>query len=277
MNPSATSRGYLIDLDGVIYRGNQPLPGAREFLDRLLSRGTPFLFLTNNSCFTPRQFQEKLAALGIAVPLNRFYSSAQATATWLVEQGAQRVFAIGEEGLFTALAEKDIANRESDVTHVVVGLDRAVNYDKLKMAARLIMGGARFVGTNSDPTIPVENGFDPGCGSLLAALEAATGKTAFIIGKPQPVIFQQAATRMKISLDQLTMIGDRLDTDIAGADAAGIHSVLVLTGHTTRKVLAGSTISPGEVWEDLRQEESRQFTLPQASRSKTQNTVQRQD
>ena len=247
------SRGYLLDMDGVLYRGGQPIPHAREFIERLQQREIPFLLLTNHSCYTPRQLQQKLRGMGHEIPLAHFYSSALATAQWLREQGAQRVFALGEAGLTEALEQNGIAIQNHDVTHVVVGLDRALNYDKLQQAARLIAVGARFIATNPDATYPVEDGDAPECGLLLGALQNVTGKFPQVIGKPEAIIYRQAAENLGLPIQNLTMIGDRLDTDIAGANRVGAHSILVLTGHTTRAMLKNGAIQPDEIWEDLRQ------------------------
>jgi HAD superfamily hydrolase (TIGR01457 family) len=238
-------------MDGVLYRGAEPIPHAREFIERLQQRAIPFLLLTNHSCFTPSQLQQKLKRMGIEIPVECFYSSALATAEWLRAQGAQRVFAVGEAGLAHALEANGIEVREADVAHVVVGLDRELSYGKLKHAMRLIAAGARFIGTNPDPTYPVEDGDAPECGLLLGALQTATGIAPTIIGKPEATIYRQAARRLNVPLKNLTMVGDRLDTDIAGALGVGARGVLVLTGHTTRAMLHDSPLQPHEVLENL--------------------------
>jgi HAD superfamily hydrolase (TIGR01450 family) len=189
--------------------------------------------------------------MGISIPVESFYSSALATAQWLHEQGARQVFALGEEGLLSALQENGIEPLQKDVTHVVVGLDRNLNYEKLKQAARLISAGAQFIATNPDPTYPVEDGDAPECGLLLGALQNVTSISPTVIGKPESIIYRQAARRLGLPLQNLIMIGDRLDTDIAGALHAGARGVLVLTGHTTREMLDGSQIQPDEVHDDL--------------------------
>jgi len=252
MSEHPKTHGYLLDMDGVLYRGSQPIPHAREFIQRLQQNTVPFLLLTNHSCYTPQQLQQKLARMGMEISIEHFYSSALATAEWLREQGAQRVFAMGEEGLSSALHSNGIVVTDYHVSHVVVGLDRELSYDKFKQAARLIAAGAHFIGTNPDPTYPVEDGDAPECGLLLGALQNVTGKTPTVIGKPEPIIYRQAAQRLGLPLQNLTMVGDRVDTDIAGASGVGARGVLVLTGHTTRSMLATSDIQPDEVLEDLR-------------------------
>jgi len=245
--------GYLLDMDGVIYRGAQPVPHAREFIDRLQARCIPFLLLTNHSCFTPQYLAQKLERMGLSIPVASFYTSAMATAEWLAAEGATRVFAMGEDGLLAALKKQNIALADDDVTHAVIGLDRGLTYEKFTRAARLIAGGARFIGTNPDPIYPVEDGDAPECGLLLGALQHATGQMPTVVGKPEPIIYHQAARRLDLPLSALTMIGDRLDTDIAGALGVGARGVLVLTGHTTPQLLTESHIQPDEVLADLSQ------------------------
>jgi 4-nitrophenyl phosphatase len=239
--------GFLLDMDGVVYRGGKPIREALDFLRKLQLKKIPYLLLTNHSCLTPEKYSLKLRKMGIQVPPEQIYSSAQATAQWLTEQKIRRVYAIGEEGLFSALRRHRIREDDKHADHVVVGLDRKLTYDHLKTACRLIAGGAQFIGTNPDPSYPVEDGFAPECGAFLAAIERATGQSPKIIGKPEVIIFKQAAARLQIPLKYLTMIGDRLDTDILGAQRAGAKSVLVLTGHTTRLHLRFSRIRPDQV------------------------------
>jgi HAD superfamily hydrolase (TIGR01457 family) len=244
-------QAFLIDMDGVLYRGNRPIPAALRFIDNLQSREIPFLLLTNHSCLTPDGFSLRLKTMYITVPAQRIYTSALATAEWLASQRAARVFVIGEHGLRSALRDRGIEIVEKDASHVVAGLDRMLSYSALTKAARLIKEGAVFVGTNPDPTYPVEDGDAPECGTILAALECASGATPIIIGKPSQVIYNFAARRLGLPIDKITMIGDRLDTDIAGARSAGAQSILTLTGHTTRDMLQSAKIQPDRVVECL--------------------------
>jgi HAD superfamily hydrolase (TIGR01457 family) len=244
-------RAFLIDMDGVLYRGRKPIPAALKFLANLQQRDIPFLLLTNHSCLTPEGFSLRLRAMKIGVPVERIYTSALATAEWLVRENAMRVFVIGEEGLRSAVRKAGITIAENDASHVVVGLDRMLNYSALTKAMRLISGGATFVGTNPDPTYPIEDGDAPECGTILAALERATGVKPIVIGKPSRVIYKFAARRLGVPMSKLTMIGDRLDTDIAGAYHAGARSILTLTGHTTRAMLRKKGIKPDRVVECL--------------------------
>jgi HAD superfamily hydrolase (TIGR01457 family) len=245
--------GYLLDMDGVLYRGHEPIPGAADFLRDLDARGIPFLLLTNHACLTPQQFQRKLAGMGIRVPAGHIFSSAQATALWLRKGGARTVFAIGETGLRTALRKCDIRCSARAPSHVVVGLDRHVSYDQLTVAHRLIARGCPFIGTNPDLTYPLPDGPAPECGWLLAALQATTGRAPVVIGKPSRVIFQFAARELGLPARALTMIGDRLDTDILGGQRAGMKTVLVLTGHTTAAMARRSPVRPDRVAASLQE------------------------
>jgi HAD superfamily hydrolase (TIGR01457 family) len=237
------TKGFLLDMDGVLYRGRQPIPEAMDFLRKLQEKSIPFLLLTNHSCLTANGFSKKLSRMGIQVPAAQIYSSAEATAEWLLRQQVREVHAIGEEGVTHALKKCGI-RVVKEAGCVVVGLDRKLTYDHLKVACRLIAAGARFIGTNPDPSYPVEDGFAPECGAFLAAIENATGKKPLIIGKPEVSIYRFAARRLGLPLSVLTMIGDRLDTDILGAKRSGAGSILVLTGHTKRSDVRKSSIQP---------------------------------
>ncbi len=239
--------GFLLDMDGVVYRGGAPIASGLRFLARLKRRRMPFLLLTNHSCLTPRGFSEKLSRMGVEIPAAQIYSSSDATAEWLKARKVRSVFAIGEEGLRAALRRNQIRSSHGAAGHVVVGLDRRIDYGRLLRACRLILAGAKFIGTNPDPTYPLEDGPAPECGTYLAAIQCATGQAPTIIGKPSRVIYQQAARRLGLPLHRVTMIGDRLDTDILGARNAGARSVLVLTGQTTRAMAARSPIRPGRI------------------------------
>lgn len=241
------SAGYLLDMDGVLYHGRRAVPGAADFIRRVNAAGTPYLCITNHACYSPRALAGRLAALGIAVPASRILTSGLATAAWLRGQGTRRVFAIGERPFLAALAAAGIDAASKRPTHVVVALDRRVTYARLAVAARHILGGAAFVGTNPDPSYPTEAGPAPECGFYLAALERMTGRTPIIIGKPAPHLFQIGALKLGLPPARLTMVGDRLDTDIRGAKRLGLRAVLVLSGSTTRPMLRGTAIRPDRV------------------------------
>ena len=252
----------IIDLDGVLYRGDQAIVGAREFIALLRREGVPFLFLTNNSTRTPGQYVMKLARMGIAIRENDVLTSAQATALYIerIAPPGARVYVIGEEGLRAALREKYTTPYEggreiveTGADFVVVGMDTGLTYEKLRIATLLIRGGARFIATNPDKTLPTEEGLVPGNGAAIAALEAATGVAPFVVGKPETAIFDLALTRMGVGKEGTAVIGDRLETDILGGQMAGLSTILVLSGATSRQELENSPIQPDLVFENVRQ------------------------
>ena len=241
------SAGYLLDMDGVLYHGRRAVQGAADFIRRVNAAGTPYLCITNHACYSPRALARRLAGMGIAVPASRILTSGLATAAWLRGQGTKRVFAIGERPFQAALAAVGIERDSARPTHVVVALDRRVTYERLAAAARHILRGAVFVGTNPDPAYPTEAGPAPECGFYLAALERMTGRVPLIIGKPSPHLFQIGAEALGLRPARLTMVGDRLDTDILGAKRLGLRAVLVLSGSTTSAMLRGAAIRPDAV------------------------------
>ncbi len=253
--PTSNSiNSLIIDLDGVLYRGDEAIVGAREFMALLQREGVPFLLLTNNSTRTPGQYVTKLGKMGIVIEESDVLTSAQATALYLerIARPEARVYAIGEEGLRAALREKyTIAEERADF--VVVGMDTGLTYEKLRVATLLIRSGARFIATNPDKTLPTEEGLAPGNGASLAALEAATGVAPFVVGKPEPAIFDLALARMGVGKEGTAVIGDRLETDILGGQRAGLSTILVLSGATSRQELENSTIKPDLVFENVRQ------------------------
>ncbi len=249
-----TFKSLIIDLDGVLYRGDQAIVGAREFVALLQREGVPFLLLTNNSTRTPGQYVTKLAKMGIAIEESDVLTSAQASALYLerIAQPGARVYVIGEEGLRAALREKyTIAEERTDF--VVVGMDTGLTYEKLRVATLLIRSGARFIATNPDKTLPTEEGLVPGNGASLAALEAATGVAPSVVGKPEPAIFDLALARMGVGKEGAAVIGDRLETDILGGRRVGLITILVLSGATSRQGLESSSIKPDLVFEDVGQ------------------------
>ena len=252
--PPISITSLIIDMDGVIYRGDEAIVGAREFVALLQREGVPFLFLTNNSTRTPGQYVTKLAEMGIAIEESDVLTSAQATALYLerIAPPGARVYAIGEEGLRVALGET-YTIAEEGASFVVVGMDTGLTYEKLKVATLLIRGGARFIATNPDKTLPTEEGLAPGNGASLAALEAATGVSPFVVGKPELAIFDLALARMGVGKEGVAVIGDRLETDILGGRRVGLSTILVLSGATSRQELENSTIKPDLVFENVRQ------------------------
>lgn len=248
-------RGYVLDMDGVLYRGHTQLAHAREFLDELDANGVPYIMATNNSMNTPEQYVAKLAGMGITVPAERILTSSLATRGWMQEQYPEgtRVFVVGMASLHQAIFDGGYFHPAgTDAQVVVVGADFGVNYEKLKIATLAIRNGAAFVATNGDKTFPTEEGQIPGAGSLVAAITAAGGvEPDIVVGKPSPRMFLEAARILSTEPDQTGMIGDRLDTDILGGKRAGFVTVLVLTGVTRPDELDQATIKADIVLPDL--------------------------
>lgn len=244
--------GLIIDMDGVLWRGPEPMPGLARFFEVLGRRGLPFVLATNNSTSSMNQYVDKLAGFGIQVAGERIVTSAYATADYLreAEPGAP-VYMIGEAGLEEALKSRGFRLTVDEARFVVVGLDRGITYQKLATAMHLIEKGAQFIGTNPDRTLPTPDGLRPGAGTMLAALAAASGVEPFIVGKPEPPMIQQALRVLGTDQDRTAMVGDRLETDILAGKKAGIRTILVLSGVTRREQLMESDIQPDWVLDDI--------------------------
>jgi 4-nitrophenyl phosphatase len=251
------ARGFVFDMDGVLYRGNEPLPGVSELLDALAIRNRQVMLATNNSMSTPESYVAKLAQMGIEVSAELILTSALATRDYLLETmpSDTSIFVIGmpalREQLFSGTAFRPIQFGEEQPDVVVVGLDVGFNYDKLKEANAAIRGGARFIATNADATLPTERGLVPGAGSIVAAIATASGQTPLVIGKPETPLLVQSLHRMGVPADESVMIGDRLDTDILAGHRAGMLTVLVLTGVSTREEVLHAAIRPDILVSDL--------------------------
>jgi len=244
--------GYLIDMDGVLYRGTQLIPGADEFVHQLRQRDIPFRFLTNNSQRTRRDVVMKLARMGIEVEEEHIFTCAMATARFLADQKpGGTAFVIGEGGLLNALHENGYAVVDHDPDYVVVGEGRTFNLELVEAAVRLILGGAKLIATNLDPSCPTHNGVRPGCGAMVAMLETATGVKAFSVGKPSPIMMRAARKEIGLTTDETTMIGDTMETDILGGVQLGFHTVLVLSGSTCREDLDRYAYRPEIVVDSL--------------------------
>ncbi|MFO0866703.1 MAG: TIGR01457 family HAD-type hydrolase [Gemmataceae bacterium] len=241
----STKHGYLIDMDGVIYRGSELIPGAARFISELRIREIPFLFLTNNSQRTRRDVAAKLARMGIEVEEEHVFTCAMATARFLAQQKPNgTAFVIGEGGLLTALHQNGYAVVDHDPDYVVVGEGRTFNLELVEAAVRMILRGAKLIATNLDPNCPTQHGLRPGCGAMVAMLETATGVKAFSVGKPSPAMMRAARKELGLSTDQITMIGDTMETDILGGVQLGFRTVLVLSGGTKREDLSRYAYRP---------------------------------
>ncbi len=247
-------RGFIFDMDGVIYRGQAVLPGAAEFVARLRRARVPFLFLTNNSTTPADKVAAWLASMGIPADPREVITSADVTAALLAEQGpGRRVFLVGEEGIRRALlaAGFSLTDRYTDADLVVVGMDRESTYAKLRDASLAIQRGAGFYATNTDRNLPTEVGLVPGAGSLVGLLEIATGVRAISFGKPEPSIFLYALKRLGTAASLTAAIGDRPETDILGGQRAGLRTIVVLTGAGTAAEFAALQPPADWVFTDL--------------------------
>jgi len=243
----------IIDMDGVLWRGDEPMEGLQAFFATLRERDIGFTLATNNSSRTPEQYTAKLARFGVEVAQDCILTSSQVAAAYLASQASPgaRVYAIGGEGVRRALEERGFELAEQEADYVVVGWDTHLTWDKLATAALLIHRGAGFIGTNPDVSYPTEEGPVPGNGAQLAALEAATRVAPVVTGKPEPPMYKEAMRRMGARPETTAVVGDRLDTDIAGGVRLGLTAVLVLSGITTEAELAESPISPDVVCADI--------------------------
>ena len=243
--------GIIFDMDGVIYRGNTLIEGAKEVIEYLKSKNIPFVFLTNNSTRNAEMYREKLFTLGIDVEEKRIITSGYATARYLQKHFKKgKVFVIGGKGLveeiknigWEIISVEDAKEKWKEIDYVVVGLDTKLTYEKLKYGTLTIRNGAKFIGTNPDTTYPSEEGLLPGAGSILAALKASTETEPLVIGKPSELIFE--VVREKLTADEIWVVGDRLDTDIAFAKRIGAKAIMVLTGVSTLEDVEKSEIKP---------------------------------
>jgi 4-nitrophenyl phosphatase len=267
MEPFKNIRALIIDMDGVLWHGTQAIPGLVDFFQTLDELQIRYILATNNASLTPEQYVTKLAGMGVTVAQNKILTSGIATALYLsehVKPTETRVFVVGEDGATQPLLERgftltglyEVNNSDDPVKKgadiVVCGKDETLTWAKLATATLNIRAGAKFIGTNADTTLPTEHGITHGNGAILAALEVATGITPTIIGKPEPIIYQQALTLLGTSPDETVALGDRLETDILGAVRTGIRSIMVLTGVSTEADLKDADYQPTWVMPDIR-------------------------
>ena len=260
-------RALIIDMDGVLWHGTQAMPGLVEFFQTLNELDICYILATNNASLTPEQYVLKLANMGVTVTQKQILTSGMATALYLSERvnpKETRVFVVGEEGAtqpllelgftLTGLYEVDNSDKpeQKGADIVVCGKDETLTWAKLATASLNIRAGASFIGTNADTTLPTEHGITHGNGAILAALQVATGVTPTIIGKPEPIIYQQALSLLGVSPEQTVALGDRLETDILGAVRTGIRSIMVLTGISSEADLQDSDYQPTWVMKDIR-------------------------
>jgi NagD protein len=243
----------ICDMDGVLYRGRTLIDGARDFVDRLLREDISFLFLTNNSEQTPVDLRRKLEGLGVhGVREENFITSAMATATFLKQQDqGSTAYVVGGGGLASELYRVGFSISEHRPDYVVVGKTSSLNYDMLRTAVRLVRGGAKFIGTNPDVLDPTPEGVEPACGAILAAIERAAERKAYVVGKPNALMMTIAKRKLGAHAGETLMIGDRMDTDIVGGLEAGMKTCLVLSGVTSREMLEHFPYRPDHVFDHV--------------------------
>lgn len=254
MNTSlANIRSLLIDMDGVLWVGHQPLPGVREFFEFLRAHKIHFVLVSNNATRRADYTVDRLRGMGIEIPPENVLTSADATPRWLTTKMPEmkKAFIVGEAALRDALQDAKIEIVERDADVVVVGLDRNIQYEKLKRATLEIRRGAKFIATNTDRTLPTEEGLTPGAGSIVAAVMAATDVEPLVIGKPGRPMFDLALEIAGTQPEHTAMLGDRLDTDIDGAAELGLKTIMVLTGVSTRAEAEQNRYKPDFIFDDL--------------------------
>ena len=247
-------QGYLIDLDGTMYKGTERIEAASDFVKKLANKGIPYLFVTNNSSRTPAQVAEKLRGFDIPAEEHQVFTTSMATANYIFSQKPDAsVYVIGEEGIQTAIKEKGFLTASESADFVVVGIDRAITYEKLAVACLAVRNGAVFISTNGDIALPTERGLLPGNGSLTSVITVSTQTKPIFIGKPESIIMEQALKVLGTAQDETLMVGDNYDTDIIAGMNAGMDTLLVHTGVTTKELLAGYDRRPTCVVDTLDQ------------------------
>ncbi|HBJ18136.1 MAG TPA: TIGR01457 family HAD-type hydrolase [Clostridiales bacterium] len=243
---------YICDMDGVIYHGNRIIPHVKEFVDFLAKEKKDFLFLTNSSERSPRELAQKLGRMGLEVSEDHFYTSALATASFLAGQCPRgSVYVVGEPGLTFALYEAGFSMNDVNPDYVVFGETRSLNYEKIEKAVRLVFRGAKLIGTNSDITGPSEEGIIPACRALISPIEMTTGKKAYFVGKPNPLIMRHALKKLGCHREDAAIIGDRMDTDIIAGIESEMDTALVLSGVTDAEGVAKFPYRPTYILRDV--------------------------
>ena len=238
MDQLRQKKGFICDMDGVIYHGNRLLPGVKEFVDWLYREEKNFLFLTNSSERSPKELQQKLRRMGLDVDESHFYTSALATARFISSQAPGcSAYVIGGAGLIMALHDEGITMNDVDPDYVIIGEGNSYNYENILRAVRLVLKGARLIGTNSDLTGPSEDGIIPACRAMIAPIEMATGQSAYFVGKPNPLMMRTGLRMLQCHSAEAVMVGDRMDTDVISGLESGMSTVLVLSGVSTRETL----------------------------------------
>lgn len=241
-------KAYLTDMDGVLIRGREVIPGAAEFLDRLRQAELEYLVLTNNPVYTPRDLAHRLKIIGMEVPPERIFTSAMATARFLASQKSHgTAFVIGESGLTEPIHSIGYVITDHDPDYVVLGETNTYNLEQITKAIRLVSAGAHFIATNPDPSGPTESGLVPACGAMAALIEKASGAHPFFVGKPNPSMMRMALNHLGVHSENAVMVGDRMDTDIIAGVESGLETILVLSGISSREDVARFPYQPTRI------------------------------
>ena len=252
MHEILNKKGFICDMDGVIYHGNKILDGVKEFVNWMIENDKRFVFLTNSAERTPHELSMKLHRMGLEVSPEHFYTSAMATAQFLSEQKPGcTAYVIGEAALTKAMYDEKIYMNDINPDYVVFGETRSLNYEKIEKAVKLVMNGAKLIGTNTDLTAKVESGIIPACRALISPIEMTTGRSAYYIGKPNPLMMRHALKKLDCHRVDAAIIGDRMDTDILSGIESELDTVLVLTGVTNKEDLVNYAYAPKYVLNDV--------------------------
>lgn len=245
-------RNYLIDMDGVLVRGTETVPGAGEFVAALREKGIKFLVLTNNPIYTPNDLAHRLKIMGLEVPAGNIFTSAMATARFLQTQKQRSTaYVVGESGLTSAMHQAGFIITDHHPDYVVLGETRTYDFDAITRAIRLVAAGARFIATNPDASGPSESGLVPACGAMAALIKEATGRSPFFIGKPNPLMMRSALNYLGVHSEETVMVGDRMDTDIVAGVQSGMDTILVLSGVTRRADVDNFPYQPSRIVESI--------------------------
>ena len=243
-----SKKSYLIDMDGVLVHGKNPIPGATDFIQRLIKGQHKYLVLTNNSRYTPTDLQHRLQGSGIDINTDHIYSSARATAAFVQSQKANgSAYVLGDTGLYQALTDIGYTLTDYNPDYVILGETESYPYDKIIRATKFIFEGVPFIATNPDPSGPAEDGLAPACGAVAALIETATGYSPYFVGKPNPLIMRSALRYLDEHSENAVMVGDRMDTDIKVGLESGLETILVLTGVTERSMITKFPYRPNRV------------------------------
>jgi NagD protein len=246
--PKAKPKSYLIDMDGVLIRGSEMVPGADLFIERLVARRAEYLVLTNNPMYTQGDLAHRLQAIGLSVPAERIFTSAMSAARFLHSQRPNgTAFVIGESGLTEAIHSVGYVITAVDPDYMVLGETYSYNVDMITRAIRLVVAGSRFIATNPDPNGPGEGGLVPACGAMAALIERASGVPPFFVGKPNPLMMRMALNYMGVHSEDAVMVGDRMDTDVVSGVESGLDTILVLSGVTTPDAVERFPYQPGRI------------------------------